>query len=56
MEVEHAYIALFHDKYPHLPTSKAVAKLAKVGHHTYASLVIKELLGTGTIIDPEITK
>jgi hypothetical protein len=55
MEVGHAYIACFHDNYPHLPTAKAVAKLAKVGR-TYASLVIEELLRTGTIIDPEIIK
>jgi hypothetical protein len=55
MEVGHAYIALYHDNYPHLHTAKAVAKLAKVGC-SYASLVIEELLHTGTIIDPEIIK
>jgi hypothetical protein len=55
MEVGHAYITCFCDNYPHLPMTKAVAKKAKVGR-TYASVVIEELLRTGTLIDPEIIK
>jgi hypothetical protein len=55
MEVGNAYIACFHDNYPHLSTTTAVAKKAKVGH-TYASQVIQEFLLTGTLIVPEIIK
>jgi hypothetical protein len=55
IEVGHAYIACFHDNYPHLPMATSVAKKVKVGC-TYASQVIQEFLLTGTLIDPEIIK
>jgi hypothetical protein len=49
MEVGHAYIACFHDSYPHLPTTTAATKKAKVGC-TYASQVIQEFILTGTFL------
>jgi hypothetical protein len=54
--VGHAYIALYHGNYPVMPSINAVAKKATVSC-MYASLVIEELLCTGTlVIDPEIRK
>jgi hypothetical protein len=55
MEVGHAYIALYHDNCPEMPSIKVVAKKANISH-TYASLVIEELLLPGNLIDPKIIK
>jgi transposase len=55
IEVGEAYISLFHENHPARPSTRAVARKAKVDKG-YAKKVIEELLETGTLLDPEILK
>jgi hypothetical protein len=55
IEVGEAYVSLFHDNYPTRPSTRALAKKAKVDKG-YAKNVIEELVETETLMDPEILK
>jgi hypothetical protein len=54
-EVGEAFLTLWADNYPMQPSIRSVAQEARVGWN-YASKVIEELLDTGDLVDPELTR
>ena len=55
LAVGDAYIELLYDMYPKIPTSRQIAKKAKVGK-TYVLKVLKEIEEYGQILDPDVIR